>query len=204
MTVLHSCSVLTATHFYRDPVEITQDGKEFCGRHSHSCFDVKIPPNTTMLQAYNCERQKGPKKVVMPAEKQLYRADYVKLHFVHYSTVTELSQMNKRETIESGNEWHLRLTKDPKMRFTDELNEATMLHAKAVARQDTAEWKTSCKHNAGFCRIGTPYPPGAFEANKTEDEDGWSYNCWINEKVEDYWVPRLQKALDDSEKPWMN
>lgn len=78
-----------------------------------------------------------------------------------------------------------------------------MLHTKAVARQDTANWKVQCMHSHGFCRLGTPYPEGAFEANITEDKDGWTYNCWINEKVEDYWVPKLQAALDGSEKPWL-
>lgn len=55
---------------FREPVEITKKGKDFCGR-SNSCFELKVPPNTTMLQAYNCERQRGPKKEVMPAEKQV-------------------------------------------------------------------------------------------------------------------------------------
>lgn len=54
----------------REPVEITQRGKEYCGR-SNSCFELRVPTNTTMLQAYNCERQRGPKKEVMPAEKQV-------------------------------------------------------------------------------------------------------------------------------------
>jgi hypothetical protein len=186
-----------------EPVEITKGGKDYCGR-AKSCFELKVPPNTTMLQAYNCERQRGPKKEVMPAEKQLYRADYVKLHFVHYSTITELTMMNKEETDAAGYVWRMRVQADPKGRFTDELNEATMLHSKSVARQDTANWKEVCKHNKGFCRIGTPYLPGALEANLTEDKDGWSYNCWVNEKVEDYWVPKLQAALDSSKKPWLN
>jgi hypothetical protein len=137
--------------------------------------------------------------------------------------------MTKQETEEAGEKWRQRVQADPKGRFTDELSEgtfptlvlilfhrfslsdtsiglstATMLHTKAVARQDTSNWKTACKHNQGFCRIGTPYPPGALEANLTEDKDGWTYNCWINEKVEDYWVPKLQAVLDSSEKPWLN
>lgn len=79
-----------------------------------------------------------------------------------------------------------------------------MLHTKAVARQDTSNWKVDCKHNHGFCRLGTPYPEGAFEAGLIEDSDGWTYNCWVNEKVENYFVPRLQKVLDSLEKPWMS
>jgi len=36
-----------------------------------------------MLQAYNCDRQKpGKKAEKMPAEKQLYRPDYVLHHFI--------------------------------------------------------------------------------------------------------------------------
>jgi hypothetical protein len=36
-----------------------------------------------MLQAYNCDRQKpGEKTSQMPAEKQIYRPDYVKHHFI--------------------------------------------------------------------------------------------------------------------------
>ena len=112
--------------------------------------------------------------------------------------------MNRTETLDAGYKWRVRIGVDPKSRFTDEQNEASMLHTKAVARQDTADWLTHCKHNQGFCRLGTPYPPGAYEAGKTEDEEGWSYTCWLNEKVENYWVPRLQEKWDSSEKPWMS
>ena len=55
---------------HREPVEITEGGQDYCGR-AKSCFELKVPPSTTMLQAYNCERQRGPKKEVMPAEKQV-------------------------------------------------------------------------------------------------------------------------------------
>jgi len=58
---------------------------------------------------------------------QLYRADYVKLHFVHYSTITQLTMMNKQETEASGNVWRLKIGADPKGRFTDELSEGTSL-----------------------------------------------------------------------------
>jgi hypothetical protein len=57
---------------------------------------------------------------------QLYRADYVKLHFVHYSTITELTMMNKEETDAAGYVWRMRVQADPKGRFTDELNEGAL------------------------------------------------------------------------------
>jgi hypothetical protein len=81
--------------------------------------------NYTMLQAYNCDRQKpGEKKAKMPAEKQIYRPDYVKQHFVHYSTITELSEMNRQDVEKAGREWNPRKAfPDPLSRFGDEVNE---------------------------------------------------------------------------------
>jgi hypothetical protein len=68
---VYTCIVsLLTLSCHREPVEITKGGKDYCGR-AKSCFELKVPPNTTMLQAYNCERQRGPKKEVMPAEKQV-------------------------------------------------------------------------------------------------------------------------------------
>ncbi len=92
-----------------------------------------------MLQAYNCDRQKpGEKKEHMPAEKQLYRPDYVLHHFIHYSTVTMYSNMNKQDLEKMGEKWNPRSPfPDPKSRFGNENTEALMLHTKAVAHQDT-------------------------------------------------------------------
>jgi hypothetical protein len=81
--------------------------------------------NYTMLQAYNCDRQKpGEKKAKMPAEKQMYRPDYVKQHFIHYSTITELSEMNRQDVEKSGRVWSDKSAfPDPLSRFGDETNE---------------------------------------------------------------------------------
>ena len=107
-------------------------GREHCGRDK-DCFHLKIPMNYTMLQAYNCDRQKpGQKTEQMPAEKQFYRPSYVKLHFIHYSTVTELSEMNREE---HDKYWkgkrEFKLTHgvfpDPLSRFGDEVNEGTLV-----------------------------------------------------------------------------
>jgi hypothetical protein len=78
-----------------------------------------------MLQAYNCDRQKpGKKETQMPAEKQLYRPDYVKQHFVHYSTITERSEMNREDVEKSGAIWDKRKAfPDPLSRFGDEAHE---------------------------------------------------------------------------------
>jgi hypothetical protein len=94
---------------------------------------------------------------------------------------------------------------DAKGRFADEKEEATMLHTKAVATQDTVGWLSTCTNKThGTCRIGNPYPEGAYEAGRHMDESGWLYNCWVNPKVEEYWVPRLEKSLKDEVKPWMS
>lgn len=167
-----------------------------------ACFDLQIPKNTTFLRTYNCDRQSGPKKDVMPAEKQFYRPDHVLQHFIHYSSVTVLSQMNRTEFEMAGYKWlNTRMTPDPLSRFSNELEEATMLHTKAVARQDTAGWLDACKDGnsrKSTCRIGAPFPVGFnLSQHGTKDEKGWLYNCYINPKVENYWAPRLMKSLKD-------
>jgi hypothetical protein len=166
-----------------------------------TCFDLQVRQDSTFLQTYNCERQKGRKVVAMPAEKQIYRADYVKQHFIHYSTVTDMYLWNItqwNDKFNNSRKWHTRMSVDPFSRFGDELNEATMLHTKTIARQDTAGWPKYCRvgyNGRKYCRVGFPWPPGAEEANITISNDGWRYNCYINDKVENYWVPRLEEAM---------
>jgi len=71
-----------------------------------------------------------------------------------------------------------------------------MLHTKAVANQDTADWLNACKGEGKLtCRIGNPYPEGAYEAEITKDSEGWIYNCFVNERIEKYWVPRLEQKM---------
>lgn len=134
----------------------------------------------------------------MPAEKQLYRTDYVLQHFIHYSSVTTLSALNKTEFEKAGYNWRSRVFPDPNSRFVDELHEATMLHTKAVARQDTAGWLKVCmKGGRGTCRIGVPFPENWSEKDGEVDDKDWKYNCYVNQKVEKYWVPRLEEALKE-------
>lgn len=133
----------------------------------------------------------------MPAEKQLYRPDYVRQHFVHYSTVTALTMMNRTETEAAGFVWHPKVHADPLSRFADEQREGTMLHTKAIATQDTSGWQETCRvEGHGMCRIGNPYPSDdAAENNITADAEGWLYNCYVNEKIEQHWVPLLEKSM---------
>lgn len=195
-------------NYDREPVPIKSSLS--CG-NQRACFNLQVPMNTTILQTYNCDRQSGPKKEVMPAEKQLYRPDYVLQHFIHYSSVTVLAQMSRSEFEKAGYAWlKTKLSPDPNSRFSDEVNEATMLHAKSVARQDTAGWLDMCKvdfdktklgrfeKKASICRIGVPYPRDyTVERNGEGDEKGWTFNCYVNAKTEKHWVPKLEAALKD-------
>ena len=81
-----------------------------------------------------------------------------------------------------------------------------MIHTKAVATQDTVGWERVChidimkepkSWRRGLCRLGIPWPvdPGLVKQNATEE--GWAYNCYVNRKVEEYFVPRLNAALKD-------
>jgi hypothetical protein len=159
-----------------------------------------------MLQAYNCDRQPpGKKTQVMPAEKQLYRPDYVLEHFVHYSAVTALSEKNTSEYTKEGFRWKRRAFPDPRQRFGNELTEGLMVHTKAVAKQDTSGWQRMCSiknmykpiRKQGLCRLGVPWPkdPELAALNATGGGKGMAYNCYVNEKVETFFVPRLQEQL---------
>lgn len=73
-----------------------------------------------------------------------------------------------------------------------------MLHSKAVATQDTIYWEIACQAEYNgplFCRLGTPFPEGKSQVNITEGDDGWKFNCYVNHKIEDYWVPLLETTL---------
>ena len=168
------------------------------------CFDLKIPYKYPMLQAYNCDRQKpGEKKSSMPAEKQLYRADYVLQHFVHYSVSTVLSEKNMTEYMKEGFRWKERPFPDPRQRFGNEKTEGLMIHTKSVARQDTAGYNRMCHINntylnprrQGLCRLGVPFPDDFNPAVSNATKEGYAYNCYVNEQVENYLVPQLIDKL---------
>ena len=108
----------------RDPNKTRLSGAKYCSRNT-DCFQLKVPSNYSILQAYNCDRQKPGKKTErMPAEKQLYKPDYVKHHFIHYSTVTLNSILNREDTKTVMNlRFKDKPFPDPLSRFGDEVNE---------------------------------------------------------------------------------
>lgn len=187
--------------FIDEIVEINDP--EICW-HNEPCFHLQIPLKHTMLQAYNCDRQPpGQKKEVMPAEKQLYRPDYVLQHFIHYSAVTTLSEKNESEYVKEGMVWKPRGFPDPRQRFGDELSEALMIHTKAVAIQDTSGWQRMChvdnlklpRRKQGLCRLGLPWPKDPAMAAQNGTKEGWAFNCYVNEKVEAQLIPKLEESM---------
>ena len=75
---------------------------------------------------------------------------------------------------------------------------ALMLHSKAVATQDTAFWDKVCKaeyEGGATCRLGTPFPDDMTGVNITLGDEGWKFNCYVNHKIDDYWVPLLEQNL---------
>eukprot|EP00980_Cylindrotheca_fusiformis_P011585 scaffold2744_cov136-Cylindrotheca_fusiformis.AAC.2 len=203
-------------------------GRDDCGRDQR-CFQLRIPMNYTMLQSYNCDRQKPGEKVKqMPAEKQIYRPDYVLHHFIHYSTVTTTSNMNQEDVEKAGLKWNgWSAFPDQLQRFGDEVTEGTdiarftiqlnselmgdshtgvgfcllsglMIHTKAVATQDTVFWEETCSASytgSGTCRLGTPFPDDMTGVDETKGDEGWKFNCYINKKVDNFFVPRLEEDL---------
>jgi hypothetical protein len=173
-----------------------------CGNNNGPCFELSIRKNTTFLEGYNCDRQKpGQKTKVMPAEKQIYRPDYVTQHMIHYSTVTQTTNLKLGDFAQK---FKRRTFPDPLSRFADEVEEALMLHSKAVARQDTANWERNCHKNytgRSFdqCRLGIPWPDGEDDTHhqSPHNEEGWLYDCYINKRIDNYWGPKLRAQLKE-------
>ena len=159
----------------------------------------------TYLETYNCEYIKSPKPDRFArAMKQLYRPDFVLSHFVHYSTVTVDMAREKQYT--KG-----RFIKDRTMnieveRFVDELNEGVLIHAKTTVPAETFDRYKMCKLNGpSNCLVGIPCPDDVsfvdalHTKNVFKDENGKFCNCWMNRKVENYWLPKLKEALSNIE-----
>jgi hypothetical protein len=160
--------------------------------------------NITFLEAYNCDGSTSPKPAWADrARKQVYRSDYVLYHFVHYSTVTQGIIKTYKEKKGWSRFYHESSTSE---RTTDEVNEATMLHTKTTTDEQTSRWRKRCnfefKKKWRGCYIGFPWPDG-IERNGTlsHDETGLEYNCFPNEKITNYWVPKLRDALAARQHP---
>jgi hypothetical protein len=155
-------------------------------------------PNVTFLEAYNCDSAGSPKPAWADrARKQIYRAEYVAYHFVHYSTVTQghMQRYDQGYTLSRFGE------KPPSERVVDEVNEAVLIHAKTIKKDMTPMYEKRCRSDYEKkwqgCWVAVPWPNDK-EEKPNEDANGMEYNCFINRKVDEYWVPKLRKALQSS------
>lgn len=99
-------------------------------------------------------------------------------------------------------------TTNPKTeRFVDdELNEGVLIHAKTTVPAETFSRETMCKTNApSHCLVGIPCPDdlpfsdALHTKNVFHNKKGEFCNCWMNRKVEEYWLPRLRDSLSKIE-----
>lgn len=127
-------------------------------------------------------------------------------HYVHYATVTQGLLQTKSEALKAGRSWspsfHESRTAD---RITDEVNQAVMLHSKTTVPEYTTDWKGRCKLGAKTkhgenCRVGFPWPgnTNTIGAEKANGE-GFAYNCFTNQKLNEEWIPKLRSAMKKRE-----
>ena len=190
-----------------------------CGEESNPTC-LKKREDRTFLETYNCDSDPLPKPSwSVRAKKQIYRPDYVLSHYVHYSTISQgLVQTYKEHQEVQNNLVRQGFQEVPKQyppkfqegkpseRFTDEKNEAVMIHSKTAVPEHTRKWQEQCK--LGFveshghkCRVGYHWPDnkvrkGSAVEDGVANEDGMMYNCFQNLKVRDVWVPRLKEAME--------
>jgi len=161
------------------------------------CFDPSLPEGKTFLEVYNCNFEKPPRKNVMPAEKAIYRPDFVILFFVHYATATVRSQMGKPEIEKGGERWDRRYKVKPGMRYADEEKEGTMLHTKAIVQKEIKFWNSK----GSGAKLGIEWPEGTDEFKDPSVKTKifgteFTPNCYPVPKIDSYWVPRLVDALE--------
>ena len=142
------------------------------------------------LEAYNCDSQQSPKPYTSDrARKEIYRADHVLYHFVHYSLVTK-DTIVKYKDYEKN--WQREVQElAPPAHVTDEVSEAVMLHAKG-GKEETHHWRKLCE--GPDCLIGCPRPFWFSDERKTTDES-FLYNCYPNQRLNNYWLPKLKEAM---------
>eukprot|EP00552_Chaetoceros_brevis_P004033 CAMPEP_0197743874 /NCGR_PEP_ID=MMETSP1435-20131217/36586_1 /TAXON_ID=426625 /ORGANISM="Chaetoceros brevis, Strain CCMP164" /LENGTH=73 /DNA_ID=CAMNT_0043334999 /DNA_START=68 /DNA_END=289 /DNA_ORIENTATION=+ len=71
-----------------------------------------------------------------------------------------------------------------------------MLHSKAVVQNETIQWMNTGK-------VGIEWPRGKDSATDEDfkvqvDGERYTPNCFPVEKIDDYWVPKLEEALQIS------
>ncbi len=104
-----------------------------------------------------------------------------------------------KDASDNGESWYRQYREhSPSERTSDELSQVVMVHTKSIERDLTYNYENSCKHDQRKkwqkCRVAYPWPTNATKKDEF-DLNGMAYNCFVNRKVEDYWVPKLKDAL---------
>jgi hypothetical protein len=172
-----------------------------CGKEDNPLC-LRKRDNATFLETYNCDFTPLPKPDWSDrAKKQIYRPDYVLSHFVHYATITNDILTTHSEAAAEKKRWNQYYNeRDKSERFTDEVNEAVMVHTKTTVPGNTKGFPKYCKF--GFvetwkakCRVGFPIPNNKLDVNASRP-DGYKYNCYTNDKLTNTLIPKLLEAMN--------
>jgi hypothetical protein len=154
-------------------------------------------PNTTFLQAYDCERNPLPKPGwAWRAKKQIYRPDFVWNHFIHYSTVTKRLRDFPNEDSPPF------IQRRPFERRVDEISEGFMLHTKTTHSSATKGWERTCRGTSDEdrkkCPIGFAYlqdEKGRTRGDAPLTQDGFARNCYKHSRIQDKLVTEVEGLL---------
>ena len=61
-------------------------------------------------------------------------------------------------------------------------------------------WEEAClaSYDGGyFCRLGVPFPEDLTGVDVDAGIDGLKFNCYVNRKIDEYFVPQLEKELKE-------
>ncbi len=114
--------------------------------------------------------------------------------------------MGKPETEAKGQTYRTRYRPTIHSKFTDEETEGTMLHSKAIVQKETQNWKNALMNFPSNSKVGMEWPRGKGpdtdpDLRVTFEGEQYRPNCYPVEKIDDYWVPKLDEALKKRGKP---
>jgi len=180
-----------------------------CGESSRQ-HKVPLSPclrpkqNETFLRVYNCDFIRPPRPDRFKrAMKQIYQPFFVLSHFVHYATITEPIARYYEKYKEKSTFTRKVAPSDWGDSFMDELEQGVLVHTKTVLPAETMLRETGCvngeRHSTcavgHVCPASTPFDDANHQSSPFRDADGDFCNCWVNEFLEDHWLPMLEREL---------
>jgi hypothetical protein len=86
----------------------------------------------------------------------------------------------------------------------DELTDGVLVHTKTVLPHETTTRSSSCYNTSKYvCAVGyechnkTPFYDTIHTKNIFHNTNGDYCNCWVDDDIERYWIPLLEKALKE-------